>query len=150
MLGFRWIVRGLFLTVTAVSGAAGAAGPVNIDGSGAAAGGYDVVAYFASGIAQPGSTEFTATHDGATYRFASAANLEAFRVAPARYVPQYGGYCAYGVAGGYKAPIDPTAWRVVDGKLYLNYDHEVQRRWLTGTADYIRKANVNWPAVREK
>jgi YHS domain-containing protein len=149
MLGFRWFVPGLFLTVTAMTGAAGAARPVNVDGGGMAAGGYVVVAYFASGIAQRGSAQCTSAHDGATDRFASTANLAAFRVSPAKYVPQYGRYCAHGVAGGKKAPIDPTAWRIVDGKLHLNDNREVQRQRLTGTVDYIGKADAKGPAGRE-
>jgi len=150
MLSLKSMVRGLLLTMVAVSGAAVAASAVNVDKDGVAAGGYDVVAYFVNNIAQRGSEQFTVAHEGATYRFASAANLESFRADPTKYVPQYGGYCAYGAAGGYKAPIDPAAWRIVDGKLYFNYNRDVQNRWLTDIPGYISKADANWPAIREK
>ena len=97
-----------------------------------------------------GKPELAASHDGAIYRFASAAHRDAFLAAPAKYAPQYGGYCAYGVAEGYKASIEPEAWSVVDGKLYLNYSQSVRRRWSGDVPGYIRKGDANWPAVRVK
>jgi YHS domain-containing protein len=109
--------------------------------------GYDPVAYFTEQRAVKGLPEFLLEHRGSTFRFASSANREAFRQDPARYAPQYGGYCAYGTARGYKAAIDPAAFRVVDGKLYLNYDASVQREWSKDVAGYIDTADRNWPAV---
>ena len=122
----------------------------NLDSSGLALKGYDPVAYFTESKPVSGRAEFTAQHEGATYRFASAANRDAFAAAPEKYVPQYGGYCAFGVAGGYKAPIQPDAWTVVDGKLYLNYDRSVRSRWSSDIPGYVRKADANWPTVRAK
>ena len=150
MLNLKWIARGFAAMLIAASGAAAAAAANNIDRDGVAVGGYDVVAYFANGVPQRGRPEFSARHEGATYRFASAANLETFRADPQKYAPQYGVYCAYGAARGYKAPIDPAAWRIVDGKLYLNYSHAVQRQWLADIPGYIRKADENWPTLRDK
>ena len=122
----------------------------NVDSSGLALKGYDPVAYFADGKPVRGKPEFSASHEGATYRFASAANRSAFLAAPARYAPQYGGYCAYGMASGYKAPIEPDAWTIVEGKLYLNYSQSVRSRWSADIPGYIRKAEANWPTVRSK
>jgi YHS domain-containing protein len=135
----------LSLAVTAY-----AAGESNVDSSGLALKGYDPVAYFAEGKPLQGKAELTARHEGATYRFASAANRDAFAAAPAKYAPQYGGYCAFGTASGYKAPIEPDAWTIVDGKLYLNYNREVRSRWSTDIPGYIRKAEAQWPAIRSK
>lgn len=122
----------------------------NVDSSGLALQGYDPVAYFTERKPVAGKPEFTATHEGAIYRFSSAANRDAFAAAPAKYAPQYGGYCAFGAAEGYKAPIEPDAWTVVDGKLYLNYSQSVRRRWSSDIPGYIRKADQNWPALRAK
>jgi YHS domain-containing protein len=122
----------------------------NVDPSGLALKGYDPVAYFTDKKPIPGKAEFTARHEGATYRFASAANRDAFAADPAKYAPQYGGYCAYGMASGYKAPIEPDAWTVVDGKLYLNYNQSVRSRWASDIPGYPRKADSNWPTVRSK
>ena len=122
----------------------------NVDSSGLALKGHDPVAYFSEGKPVPGKPEFTATHEGATYRFASAASRDAFLASPARYAPQYGGYCAYGMASGYKAPIEPDAWTIVEGKLYLNYNRSVRSRWSADIPGYIREADANWPTVRSK
>jgi YHS domain-containing protein len=127
-----------------------AAGESNVDLSGLALKGYDPVAYFTENKPAKGKAEFTARHEGATYRFASAANRDAFAAAPEKYSPQYGGYCAFGMAAGYKAPIEPDAWTVVDGKLYLNYNQSVRRQWSGDIPGYLRKADANWPQVRSK
>jgi YHS domain-containing protein len=127
-----------------------AAGETNVDASGLALKGYDPVAYFSERKPVPGKPEFTARHEGATYRFASAANRDAFAAAPAKYAPQYGGYCAFGMASGYKAPVEPEAWTVVDGKLYLNYNQSVRSRWSSDISGYVRKADANWPAIQKK
>jgi YHS domain-containing protein len=109
--------------------------------------GYDVVAYFTAGQPTRGNAQFKTTHNGIEYRFANAANLAAFRASPARYLPQYGGYCAWAVSQGYTASADPTNWRIVDGRLYLNYNDEIQRRWEGDIPGHIRSANTNWPDV---
>lgn len=109
--------------------------------------GYDVVAYFTDGRPVRGVAQFRTTHQGVEYRFASAAHLAAFRANPARYLPQYGGYCAWAVSQGYTASADPNAWRIVDGRLYLNYSADVQERWERDIAGHIRSANANWPRV---
>jgi YHS domain-containing protein len=122
----------------------------NVDASDLALKGYDPVAYFTEGKPVRGKPEYTAAHDGATYQFTSAASRDAFLAAPAKYAPQYGGYCAFGMASGYKAPIEPDAWTIVDGKLYLNYNQSVRTRWSADIPGFIRKADANWPSVRSR
>jgi len=112
---------------------------------GVAVGGYDPVAYFKSGKPVPGSTAHVTEHEGATWRFATAENLQAFKAEPAKYAPQYGGYCAWAVSQGYTAKGDPKHWKIVDGKLYLNYDANIQSRWEGDIPGFIRKADANWP-----
>ena len=112
--------------------------------------GYDPVAYFTEGKPVEGSRQFTHKWKGATWRFASAQNRDAFAAAPDKYAPQYGGYCAYGVANGYTVSTVPDAWSVVEGKLYLNYSLGVRADWLKDTPAYIRKADANWPKALER
>jgi YHS domain-containing protein len=112
-----------------------------------AVGGYDPVAYFTDGRPVRGSTQHRITHNGFEYRFASAEHLAAFRANPARYLPQYGGYCAWAVSQGYTAAGNPNNWRIVDGKLYLNYNGEIQTRWEQDIPGHISRANSNWPNV---
>jgi YHS domain-containing protein len=114
---------------------------------GVAVGGYDPVAYFTEGKPVPGLKEITLEHQGVTWRFASEANRDAFRADPAKYAPQYGGYCAWAVSEGYTAKGDPNAWRIVDGKLYLNYDASVQRTWEKNITGHIAKGDANWPKL---
>jgi len=116
--------------------------------SGAAIGGTDPVGYFTEGRAVEGSKTFTMKWRGAAWRFASADNLAAFKANPQKYAPQYGGYCAWAVSQGYSAKIDPEAWKIVDGKLYLNYSKGVQQRWQADMAGNIAKGDANWPKVR--
>jgi len=127
-----------------------AAQAVNADGSGLALYGYDPVAYHTEQRAVEGARTLTLSHEGVTYRFASPENRDAFQEDPARYLPAYGGYCAYGVANGYKVKVDPEAFAIVGGRLYLNYSKSVQRRWLKDTTDYIATADGNWAALKDK
>lgn len=139
-------VAAFFLVLLFNSVAFAQKAPVYSDASGAIRG-YDPVAYFTEGRPVKGSKAFTHRWNGADWRFASAENRARFAAAPERYAPQYGGYCAYGVAGGYAVKIEPDAWSVVDGKLYLNYDRSVQASWRQDVPGYIRKADANWPRV---
>lgn len=132
-----------FLSLTILA-TASAQPRVNTNGGDAAVGGYDVVAYFEDGRPVRGSADFEHRWQGATWRFVSAAHLAVFREHPARYAPQYGGFCAYAMASGDRVRIDPTAWSIVGGKLYLNYDAGVQRRWEANRANYIRRADRQW------
>lgn len=127
--------------------AASGAEDVNIV-EGYAVHGYDVVAYFTEGQPTIGEDLYTAEYNGAMYRFASAENRNLFTASPARYAPQYGGYCAFGTAFGRKFDGDPTAWRILDGKLYLNLNKNVQARFLKDPEGFIRGANNNWPIIK--
>jgi hypothetical protein len=111
-----------------------------------ALGGYDAVSYFA-GAPLKGDARFMTTLDGVECRFATAQNLARFKVSPDTYLPQYGGYCAWAVSRGYTAKSDPLAWKVIGGKLYLNYDKDVQKRWAADIPGNIAKADRNWPQV---
>jgi YHS domain-containing protein len=108
--------------------------------------GTDPVAYFEEGRPVAGSSAFEWM--GATWRFATAENRDRFGADPEKYAPQYGGYCAWAVSQGYTAKIDPAAWRIVDGKLYLNYSKDVQTQWSGDIPGNIAKADVNWPQIR--
>lgn len=116
-----------------------------VDGTGA--GGYDVVAYQAENAAKAGNEGIVAEFQGVNYRFVSQANRTMFTADPVKYVPAYGGYCAYAVSQGYTAKIDPEAFTVVDGKLYLNYSKNIQSKSQQDTAGHISAANGNWPKV---
>jgi hypothetical protein len=109
--------------------------------------GYDPVAYFAEGAPRKGDARFSTIHKGAEFRFATAANLARFKADPEAYLPQYGGYCAWAVSRGYTAKGDPNAWKIVGGKLYLNYDAAIQKRWAADIPGNIAKADGNWPQV---
>lgn len=111
-----------------------------------ALGGWDAVSYH-SGQPVRGTAEFVAEHEGAQFRFASAENRDRFAADPARFAPAYGGYCAWAVSRGYTASGDPTVWRIVDGRLYLNYNREVAQRWSQNIPENIAAANRNWPSV---
>lgn len=126
------------------------AAPVNTNWRGLAIKGYDPVAYFTDGKPVEGSADFTFDWEGAKWRFASAGHRDSFAKDPARYAPQFGGYCAWAVSQGYTADIDPEAWKIVDGKLYLNYSPKVQKKWEEDAAGNIAKAEANWPALRDK
>lgn len=117
---------------------------------GVAVGGFDPVAYFVDGRPARGREDLTLDHDGARWRFASEANRDAFKANPAKYAPQYGGYCAWAVSRGYTAKGDPDAWKVVDGRLYLNYDKSVQKAWEKDVPGNIKKGDSNWPKVLGK
>lgn len=115
--------------------------------SGIAIRGADAVAYFTEGTYVPGNPEFTYEWGGAVWQFASTQNRDAFAQSPTEYAPQYGGFCAWAVSQGYTAPVDPTAWKVVDGKLYLNFNAGVQKRWQRDIPGNIAKGDRNWPGV---
>lgn len=109
--------------------------------------GTDPVAYFLQGGPVPGDTAFTHVWNGATWRFATQDNRDAFAAQPEAFAPQYGGYCAWAVSEGYTASTVPQAWKTVDGKLYLNYSRRIQRRWERDIPARIRAADENWPGV---
>jgi YHS domain-containing protein len=112
--------------------------------------GHDPVAYFDQKGPVKGSKQFSHAWRGATWYFASAENRDKFAAEPERYAPRYGGYCAYAVSQGYTADIDPAAWSIVDGKLYLNYSLRIRERWNKDIPGHIRKADTTWPSVLQR
>ena len=135
------------ITGLALASAAAANAPKVYANGGIAVDGTDVVAYFAQNAPVAGTPEFTHEWNGATWRFVSAANKDAFAADPMAYAPQYGGHCAWAVSQGYTASTVPDAWRIEDGKLYLNYSRRVQRSWEKDMPVNIQKANANWPKL---
>jgi YHS domain-containing protein len=129
---------------------AGSLQPVNADRHGAAVHGYDVVGYFDAGEPVPGNPGIDYVWNGATWWFSTQKNLALFRGNPEKYAPRYGGYCAFAVSRGYTADIDPEAWTVHEGDLYLNYNKKYRKRWLRDIPGNIKKADANWPGVLEK
>lgn len=111
--------------------------------------GYDPVAYLNQQKAVPGDPKITAQYEGATFRFANEADRAAFVASPAKFVPAYGGYCAYGTALGHKAPTDPQAFAVINGKTYLNYNKDVQAKWKSDIPGYIAKAETQWVKIKD-
>lgn len=124
--------------------------PVNVDAQGVILHGYDAVSYHVDAKAEKGSAQFSAVHDGATYYFANAAHRDAFVASPARFAPAFGGYCAMGVAVGKKLDVDPTAFQVRNGTLYVNVNAKVREMWLKDVGSNADKAQKNWPAVQSK
>lgn len=139
-------------SLDAISAQADALRPVNTLGSAEAVAirGYDPVAYFRDGGPRPGKPEFSVRHGGATWRFASAEHKALFEADPQRYLPAYGGFCAYGTSRGYLVKIEPEAWSIVNGRLYLNYDLGVRKTWLGDTKKYIARAEAGWPNLTAK
>jgi len=118
--------------------------------SGKAIRGYDPVSYFIDGKPLPGKEELTYKWNNADWYFSDQQHLDSFKVNPEKYLPQYGGYCAYGMYEGHKAPTDPNAWTIVNGKLYFNYNLKVRELWKDKREEKIDAADKNWPAVKDK
>ena len=112
-----------------------------------AVGGHDPVAYHTQNAAVPGNPQFRVSWKGAEWQFASRANLDLFVAQPDRYAPQYGGYCAFAVAGGSTAPGDPKLFDLVGGKLYLNLSSSTQSSWRRDQAGMIQRGDQNWPRI---
>lgn len=149
----------LFVLSAGVSFAAETAkGEVFVTQDNVAVKGYDVVSYVNDNKAVEGSKDHAAEYNGVTYYFSTAENKDTFTKSPERYLPQYGGWCAYGVAAAnQKFPVDPQVFKVVDGKLYLFFNGETPDGplntvvpWNEDEADLIKKADTNWPAVKNQ
>lgn len=112
--------------------------------------GYDAVAYFTEGKEVKGGNGHTYEWRGATWKFASKAHLDSFVASPEKYAPQYGGYCAFGLSNGYKAPTSPDAWTIKNGKLYLNYNQAVRTEWLKAAVKRIEDADKNWAKMENQ
>ncbi len=115
-----------------------------------AIGGYDPVAFFTEQQPVKGTKDLTYTWQDAAWHFSNANNLEAFKAAPEKYAPQYGGYCAYGTADGHLSPTQPETWTILDDKLYFNYNMAVKEKWSGNQKNYIEQADKNWPGLSGK
>ncbi len=122
---------------------------VNKTITGLALRGYDPVAYFTDGKPVKGDFSITTVHNDATYRFASEDHKKMFIADPEKYLPQYGGFCAYGLANGVKVDGDPDLWKIVDGKLYLNLSPVVVDLWNKDVPGKIKEADGQWPALKD-
>lgn len=154
-------IRGFVIASALLIGASGTAlsasehavntsGGMTLAGEPLAIHGYDPVAYFADGEARVGRDDLIVAHDGAAYRFTNKRNKKAFEKDPARYLPAYGGFCAYGVAVGAKFDGDPRVFEIVDGTLYLNLNPDIQKTWREDVPGNITKAEENWTTLRDK
>jgi len=123
---------------------------LNLDVNGAAIQGYDPVAFFTDGKAVKGTAKIQSVYKGARYWFATAEHKKLFDSDPAKYEPQFGGYCAYGMSQGHTAPIKIEAWQIVDGRLLMQYDLDVKDKFNKKQKENLLKADENWPKVLEK
>jgi len=141
---FSICLLSLFVTGTALADSPIAA--VNTE-HGLAIKGYDPVSYFTTGEPTPGLAQFSTTYKGAAYRFVSVENRDRVIAAPEKFVPQYGGYCAYAISLNKIADIDPDEWAIVNDKLYLNNNFFSQTLWSLDKSGNIVKGDHNWPLV---
>ena len=137
----------LAMAIGLTSGAALAIDPVNKTSTGVTLKGYDPVSYFKVDKPVKGLSEFQYEWMGVKWYFSSAANRDLFIASPEKYAPQYGGYCAYAVSKGHTADISPSAWKIVDGKLYLNNGWLAEKLWKRNILENIEKADKNWPKI---
>lgn len=141
----------LLLALAAIAGLAkedpGFLTAFNLSDDRIAANGYDPVAYFTDGVPTPGDPAYEHAVDGAVYRFASEENRRRFAADPQRYVPAYGGFCAYGVRTGRKFPSDPAAWRIVEGRLFLLLNAATKAIWDLEVRNNIEIADAIWPQI---
>ena len=112
--------------------------------------GYDLVSYHTEKRPLRGNGNYTATHDAVTYLFSSEENKDTFKKNPGKYIPAYGGWCAFGVAVGKKFSADPEVWEIVDGRLYLNLDQGIKKEWRKDIKGNIIKANSHWSDIKDK
>jgi len=128
----------------------GGVAKVNTTTDGVAVRGYDPVAYFVAGNAVTGDPKLEYAWNGAKWLFSNQENLDKFKTDPEKFAPQFGGYCAYAVSHGHTADGDPQAWKVVDGKLYLNYSPDVKQMWEKEQDKFIIDGQKNWKELQTK
>lgn len=123
---------------------------VNATAENVAIKGFDTVAFFKDNLPKEGKAEFVHEWNGAKWYFSSAENLNEFVKSPEKYAPQFGGYCSWAVSHGYTADGDPTAWKIVEGKLYLNYNQKVKEKWEGEQQKFIQDGEKNWSDFKTK
>ena len=151
----RALILTAFSLVLAMGGAASPAFAVKNTGgeyntlyANLGAKGYDVVAYFTDGHPEPGSDKYTSEYGGVKWQFASKEHRDLFAADPQKYAPQFGGFCSWGVSVGKLFDVDPVnGWQVVDGKLYLNFNADINNTFGKDAHAFIAKANRNWPGL---
>ncbi|MFY0596922.1 MAG: hypothetical protein JXQ85_10865 [Cognatishimia sp.] len=149
MKSLKTLAAGIALASSIATSALAAGVEVNASNTGLALQGYDPVAYFTEGQATPGDYKISSVYNEATYRFASEEHKATFEANPEAYLPQYGGYCAFGAAMGFKFDGDPELWKIVDGELYLNLAKDIQERWEGDIPGYIVKADSQWTDIED-
>jgi YHS domain-containing protein len=146
-------MKKLFLAILMLSAVAGFAGTkqlLNLDRSGVALQGYDPVAFFTDNRPVKGNSQFVSEYKGARYQFTSSDHKATFDKDPAKYEPQFGGFCAYGASRGKTAPVKIEAWQIVDGRLLMQYDLDVKQDFNKDQKANLHKADENWPGIVEK
>ena len=123
---------------------------VNVDDAGVALMGYDPVAYFTDGVPTMGTPEFTAVYDGAIYHFVSMDHRVTFESDPAKYAPQFGGFCGYAASINKVSPVDPKLFQIIDGRLVLQHTEEAYRLFNKDAPKNLAKADKNWPGLVQK
>jgi len=123
---------------------------VNTTAENVAIKGFDTVAYFTEQNPVQGDARFSFIWNGAKWYFSSAENMEKFKANPEQYAPQFGGYCSFAVSKGYTADGDPNAWKIVNDKLYLNYNQEVKKMWEAEQEKRINDGEKNWQEFKKK
>ena len=143
------VLVGIAVALAACSKTETAVG-INTGSDGLAIKGFDAVAYFAVDNAVKGNAKYEYVWNGAKWLFSSEENMKKFQADPETYAPQFGGYCSFAVSEGYTADGDPEAWKVVDGKLYLNYNKKVREKWEQNQNERIEKGASNWKSFQTK
>ncbi len=139
-----------FLLLMVLSTVASAKELQNLDHNGVAIQGYDPVAFFTDNRPVKGNAQFQSEYSGAKYYFASSEHKATFDKEPAKYEPQFGGYCAYGVGHSTRAPIKIEAWQIVNGRLLMQYDLDIKNKFNQDQQGMLKKADENWPGLVEK
>ncbi len=137
---------GMLAAIVLLPAVASAEGTIYTE-DGVALGGTDPVAYFEVGEPVQGSADYSHEWRGALWHFANVEHRDSFAENPEAYAPQYGGWCAWAAARGDAAETVPDAWKIVDGKLYLNFNQSIQRRWERNIEGYISAADEHWPDI---
>jgi len=150
MLARKFLAAVVFFVAATVAVSARADPPVVFNTHGNAIFGFDTVAYHTLGEARDGSVEFTHEWMDVTWRFINAEHRDLFAADPDKYVPAYGGYCAYAVTFGLKIDVDPHAWSIVGGRLFLNESMVVRRAWQQDTGHYITNGDLSWDEIKYK
>jgi YHS domain-containing protein len=140
----------LVFVLGAVAGLAQTKSLLNLEKNGIAIQGYDPVAFFTQGHPVKGNQQFESQYKGARYLFETMNDKKLFDADPAKYEPQFGGFCSYAVSQGHTAPIKIEAWQIVNGRLLMQYDLDVQKKFNKDTAGNLQKADQNWPGVVQK